>query len=291
MSRAHRRRTLAVVGAVEFAVAWYYGLWLVVLALSSAAAVLARQRFVARRGLPARLAAWAAHAPCGPSTPVALEHAMAVDLAAVSEGHLDSLERAQAVLAHTVEDPWRRALGEERLTRAQRLVGEGALVGVHPRVESPVAALRRAGAAVALIVLVAAGTLSQSQWWLVPMAVVHALLAWEFFTHYERRRALPELLASRSVREPIRGLFLMREDDIARSLVTLANHDRVVIQRARRLLERRDQHRHARRRLAEAERLVVHRGASAPGATLVAWLMAIAVPATSTATSPGWGSW
>jgi hypothetical protein len=292
VSGARRPVALAVAGAgVVFAVAWSFGLWLIVLTLSSLAAVLARQRLHARRGLPARLAAWAAHAPRGPSTPIALEHAMAVDLAAVSQGHLDSLERAQAVLTHTAEDPWRRALGEERLATAHRLVVDGALVGVHCQRESPVAGLRRAGAAVALIVLLAGATLSQSRWWLVPMAVVHALVAWEGVALYERRWALPELLASGSVRDPIQGLFVMPEEDVARSLVALAHHDQVVIQRARCLLERCGDHPHARRRLAEAERLLVHGGGTAPGARLGAWLVVVALPLTAATTAPSWGIW
>ena len=292
MSGARRRGALAATGgAVVFAVAWSFGLWLIVFALSSLAAGLARQRLLARRGLPVRLAVWAAHAPWGLSTPVALEHAMAVDLASVSRGHLDSLERAQAVLVRTAEDPWRRALGEQRLARAHRLVADGSLVGVHCRHESPVARLRRTGAAVALIVLVAAGTLSQSRWWLVPMAVVHALLTLELVALHERRWALPELLALGSVSDPVEGLFVMPEEDVARSLVALANHDPVVIQRARRLLERSQEHPHARRRLAAAERLLVHGGRTAPGAGSAAWLVAVAVSAIAATTAPSWGIW
>jgi hypothetical protein len=133
MGRAHRRGSIAILAAAAlFAVAWSLELWLIVLALCGAAAVLARHRVLARRGLPARLAAWAAHAPSGPSPPLALEHAMAVDLAAVSRGYLDCLERAHAVLADRVDDRWRCALGAERLARAQRLGGDDELGGNTP---------------------------------------------------------------------------------------------------------------------------------------------------------------
>ena len=146
MSRPRPRGSVAAATAgVLFAIALSLELWLILLAISSLTAVLVRQRLLARRGLPARLAGWAAHAPCGPSPPVALERAMAVDLAAVSGGHLDLLERAQLVVADSVDDPWRRALGEERLGRAHRLVAERALVGIAPRRE-PAAAWRTARA-------------------------------------------------------------------------------------------------------------------------------------------------
>lgn len=55
---------------------------------------------------------------------------IAVDLAVISEGHLDRLDRAQVVLRESVDDPWRRALADERLTRARNLVEGGRLVGV-----------------------------------------------------------------------------------------------------------------------------------------------------------------
>lgn len=193
------------------------------------------------------------------------------------------------MLADSVDDPWRRALGEERLGRAHRLVSERALVGIAPRRESAGAWLHRSGAVVALIGLVAVGTFSQCRWWLVPTALVHAHLAVQCATLYERRRALPELLASRSLRDPIRGLFVMPEEDVARSLVILANNDRAVIRRARFLLGRADQHPHAGQRLAAAERLLVHGRGSIPGARLGWWLVAVTVPATAATTSPWWG--
>ncbi len=43
------------------------------------------------------------------------------------------------------------------------------------------------------------------------MAVAGALFTLECVALYERRWALPELLASRSVQDPIRGLFVMPE--------------------------------------------------------------------------------
>jgi predicted small integral membrane protein len=265
MGRAHRRAWVGVVAAAAlFAVACSLGLWLIVLALCGAAAVLARHRVLARRGLPARLAAWAAHAPCGPSPPRALEHALAVDLAAVSRGYLDCLDRAGAVLADRVDDRWRCALGTERLARAQRLVADGALVGISPRREPRGGRLRCSVAAGATIVLLALGNLSQSRWWLLPLAVTYALLATGCAALYERRRALPEVLASRAVSDPIDGVFVMPEPDVVRSLVVLADNDRVVVQRARCLLERAGQHPHACRRLVHAERLLARRAGPPP---------------------------
>ena len=265
MGRAHRRGWIGVVAAAAlFAVACSLGLWLIVLALCGAAAVLVRHRVLARRGLPARLAAWAAHAPCGPSPPLALEHAMAVDLAAVSRGYLDCLDRAVAVLADRVDDRWRCALGGERLARAQRLVADGELVGINPRSEPRRARLRCSAAAGATMVLLAVGTLSQSRWWLLPLAGTYALLALESAALHERRRALPELLASRSVCDPIHGIFVMPEPEVVRSLVVLANNDPVVVQRARCLLERAGQHPYACRRLVHAERLLARRAGSLP---------------------------
>jgi hypothetical protein len=255
--RAHRRGSIAILAAAAlFAVAWSLELWLIVLTLCGAAAVLARQLVLARRRLPARLAAWAAHAPCGPSPPLALEHALAVDLATVSQGYLDSLERAHALLADRVDDRWRCALAAERLGRAQRLVVEGALVGIEPRRESRGVRLRCSAAAALTVVWVVLGTLTTSRWWLVPMAVTYALLTSEGAALYHRGRALPELLAARSSCDPVDGIFVMPEADVVRSLVVLANHDWVVVRRARCLLERAGRHPLACRRLVHAERLL-----------------------------------
>jgi hypothetical protein len=287
--RARRRGVIAVVaGAVLFVVAGSMGLWLIVLMLCSVAASVTRHRLLARRGLPARLAAWAVHAPCGPSTPAALEHAIAVDLAAISRGHMDVLERAQVALGDAVDDPWRRGLGEERLAAARRLVADGRLVGITPRRQSGAARLRRSAVAVAMIVVLAVGALSQSRWWLVPMAVAGALFTLECVGLYEQRRGLPELLASRSVRDSIQALFVMPEPAVARSLVVLANNDAVVIRRARSLLEGDGQHAHARRRLLEAERLLVGGNRASPGNVLGGWMLAVTLPATATTTSPWW---
>ncbi len=288
MSRTRCRHAVTIAfGAALLAVAWSLGVWLVVLTLCSAGAVLTRQRLLARRGLPVRLAAWAVYAPCGPRPPVALEHALAADLAAVSQGHLESLQRAQAVLAESVDDPWHRALGEERLAAAHDLVTTGALVGIRRR-DSARGRLRGFGAPVALILLLAAGAMSQALWWLFPIGLVHALLSLECVALYERRRALPELLASLALPDPIRGLFIMREEDVARSLVALANRDPVVIHRARCLLASTGQQPHARRRLEAAERLLRLDGGTRPGATLAVWLATSALLVLGT-TSRSWG--
>ncbi len=258
MSTARRRGTVAVGGgATVFAIAGWFGLWLIVLALVSAATVLFRRRLVTRRGLPARVAAFALHAPCGPSTPAALEHALAVDLAATCDGRLDCLERAQVVVAEGVDDPWRRALGQERLGRAHCLLTNGALPGVTVRRESNFAWLRRAAAAAALTGLLAVGTLSHSRWWLVPIAVVNAGLALECVLLVERRRTLPQRLASCSLRDPICGLFVMPEREVVHGLVVLANRDPAIIEAALRLLENAEPDIRARSRLMHAERLLV----------------------------------
>ena len=215
------------------------------------------------------MASWALHASCGPSTPSALEHVLAVDLAATCEGRLDCLERAQAVVASGVDDPWRRALGEERLARAHCLVANDALPGVTVRRESSVAWLRRAAAGAALTVLLALAVLSQSRWWLLPVAVINAGLALECVLLVERRRTLPELLASQSLRDPIRGLFVMPERDVVRSLLVLADGDPAILEWALRLLEDADPPAHARRRLVRAERLLVEGNEAAKGGTRV----------------------
>ena len=163
-----------------FAVAWAFGLWLIVLGSFSAGVILIRQQVLARRQVPTRLAAWALHAPRGLSPPPALEHAITVDLAAVSQGHLDSLDRAQAVVANSVDDPWRRALAAERLAGARHVIAGDGLVGIKRRQDTPAARVRPSAGAVALMALLAVGTISQSRWWLIPLAVVNALLTLEF---------------------------------------------------------------------------------------------------------------
>ena len=247
----------AATSALALAAAWALGLSLIVLGMSSAAVVLARQRLLARRRLPVRLVAWALHAPRGPSPPMALEHAIAVDLAVVSEGYLDRLSRAEVVVGDCVDDPWRRALAVERLTMAQNLIESGRLVGVRPRRESSSDRLRRSAAAVVMIVLLALGNMTQSRWWLLPLAAVHALLSLECLYLYECRRGIPQLLASTSLQDPIEGLFVMPEQEVAHSLVVLAGKDQVVIQRALCLLQQGQavEDAHARLRLLHAESL------------------------------------
>lgn len=253
--RGHWRWVRGSLSALAVAVAWALGLWLIVLGMFSAVVVLARQRFLARHRLPVRLVAWALHAPHGLSPPVALEHAIAVDLAVVSEGHLDRLDRAQLVLEDRVDDPWRRALAAERLTRAQNLIESDRLVGVRVRRQTSAARLRRSAAAIVMIVLVALGNLTQSRWWLFPLAAVHALLTLECLDLYECRRGIPELLAARSLQDPIEGPFVMPEHEVARSLVVLAGNDQRIIQRALGLLRHKEalEHPQAHRRLVHAE--------------------------------------
>ena len=209
----------------------------------------------------------------------------------MSQGQLDSLDRAQLIVADSVEDPWRRALAGERLARAEGLVAEGGLIGVSPRREKPIAALRRAAGTIVLIVLLALGFLTQSRWWLIPLAVVHALLTLKLVDLHERRRALPNLLASRSVHDPVQGLFIMLEHDVARSLVVLARNDRLVIHRARSIVEASRDDSYARERLLEAERLAVGMKARpAGGNELGVWLLAILASAMvpGAATIPRW---
>lgn len=256
MRRRERRRwATGSLLALAMAASWALGLWLIVLGLFSVIVVLARQRFLSRHRLPIRLIAWALHAPHGPSPPVAIEHAIAVDLAVISEGHLDRLDRAQVVLGDAVDDPWRRALADERLTMARNLVESGRLVGVKPHHETSADRFRRSAAAVIMIVLLALGNLTQSRWWLLPLAVVHALLTLECVHLYECRRGIPKLLASSSLQDPIEGPFVMPEREVARSLVVLAGNDQRIIRRALDLLHPEEslEHPQARGRLVHAE--------------------------------------
>ena len=294
--RARRERTVSafwrrfrmgvLLYAVVLAVASVFGVWLFVLGLGSAGVALVRHRILARRQLPARLAAWAVHAPRGLSPPVALEHVIAVDLAAVSQGQVDCIHRAQSVVAGSIDDPWRRALANERLARAHDLVVRGGVVGVSARHETPPVRLRHSAGMVLLTVFLALGIITQSRWWLIPLAVVGTLLTVEIVDFYERRRALPELLASRSVQDPVQGLFVMFEHDVARSLVGLARNDRMVIHRARCVVEASSERAHAHQRLIEAERLVAN--AAAPQRRRGLWLGAFLAPAAATPTVPRW---
>ena len=289
MSGSLRRFRVGVVFyAALVALAWVFGLWLFVLGLASAGAVVVRHRILTLRQLPARVAAWALHAPRGLSPPAALEHAIAVDLAAVSQGQLDCLDRAQTVVAENVDDPWRRELAAERLARAHDLIAGGDIVGVTARQETPRVRLRDPAGVVMLIVLLALGNLTQSRWWLIPLGVVSVLLAVELVDLYERRRALPGLLASRSVQDPVQGPFVMFEHDVARSLVVLARDDRLVIERARCLVNRTTEHAYAYQRLMEADRLLLGTAARRSGSGLSTWLLVVLAPAAAASAVPWW---
>ena len=106
-----------------------------------------------------------------------------------------------------------------------------------------------------MLVLLALGNMTQSRWWLLPLAAVHALLTLECLHLYECRRGIPELLAASSLQDPIQGLFVMPEQAVAHSLVVLAGKEPVVIQRALCLLQQAQavEDAHARLRLLHAE--------------------------------------
>ncbi len=89
------------------------------------------------------------------------------------------------------------------------------------------------------------------------MAAANALVCLEGAIYFEWRRALPELLASHSLGEPIRRVFVMPEQHVARSLVVLASGDPLILQRALRLLESAHAPAPAARRLVDAELMLV----------------------------------
>lgn len=247
----------APTAAATLALALAFELWLVVLAMFSGAAVLVRYHVLARRRVPPRLTAWAMHAPLGRCLPEALEHAIAVDLAVLCWGHIDCLARARTIVEDGVDDPWRRELATERLQRAQDLLADGCLVGVSPRLETPMHRLRRSAGAIVMMVLIALGSMTQSRWWLLPLGVVCSLLPLELIELHERQQMLPSLLADRSLQDPVRGRFVMPEQEVVRSLVELAGCDESLIRRAVTLLQGSENHsdEHALTRLATAGRL------------------------------------
>lgn len=272
MNSAQKPRWVGgIAGGLVLAGAWILGLWLVVIALFCAGVVFGRQRARKRTRTPARLAAWAVHAPHGTSPPAALEHAIAVDIAVVCWGHVECLHRARLAVEDQVDDPWRRALASERLANAYDLLASGCLAGVGAQVETGAARLRRSAVAMAMTVLVALGSFTQSRWWLLPLAVVSALLTLEFADLAERRRLLPGLLASEALQDPARGSFVMLETHVVRSIAALAGNDRLVLRRAQVLLEGVLEgvdvtaHDYARQRLVHAEALIPEEGSCRRG--------------------------
>jgi len=118
---------LTSLGVAAFAAAWHFGLWMVVAAGLSAAGTLVHGDVSHRWWLESRLAAWALHAPHGRCPPQGLEGAISPDLAAISGGDLDVIDRGQRLVEADSRDPWQRAMASERLTAAADLVRAGAV--------------------------------------------------------------------------------------------------------------------------------------------------------------------
>ena len=82
--------------------------------------------------------------------------------------------------------------------------------------------------------------------------------------------------------------FVVFEHDVARSLAVLARDDRLVIARARCLVEATSERAYAHQRLMEADRLLLGTGSGRPGSGLSTWLLGVLAPATAVPTVPWW---
>lgn len=91
-----------------------------------------------------------------------------------------------------------------------------------------------------MIVVISLGSSAQSRWWLLALGGASVLLTLEFAELYERRRALPGLLAARSLEDPARRPFVMPEHHVACSIAVLAGNDGSMIRRALCLLKEAD---------------------------------------------------
>ena len=153
------------------------GLWLIVLGVVAAVAVLIRRELQDRRGwLPALLAVRAVSRPARPSGDAAFE-ASAAELAVLARGRRDVLERA-AALANEEADVERWGRSIDGIVVAADLLEHGAVPGVpsgHPR--NPGHLVFWLAAVLACLV---GATLTSSAWWLAALVVTYtaAVLAW-----------------------------------------------------------------------------------------------------------------
>lgn len=167
---------LTSLGVAAFAAAWHFGLWMVVAAGLSAAGTLVHGDVSHRWWLESRLAAWALHAPHGRCPPQGLEGAISPDLAAISGGDLDVIDRGQRLVEADSRDPWQRAMASERLTAAADLVRAGAVPPTRGHQRGLGFATTAATAGVAVVLVISHPT--RQEWFVVflrPLSWLSAL--------------------------------------------------------------------------------------------------------------------
>lgn len=133
MRRRHSIADLSVaaIAATVFGVAWFAGLWLVVITMVTVAAVTLVLERRHHRRLPVQLATVALHVPNGLTGRDQFERVLCARIAATSRGSAAVLARA-VTAAERIDDPWRRVLALERLSQASVLLETGGLPGTTP---------------------------------------------------------------------------------------------------------------------------------------------------------------
>ncbi|MEW6476469.1 MAG: hypothetical protein AB1679_29775 [Actinomycetota bacterium] len=232
--RLRRRRILPwMLAAAVMALAWVLQLWLLVLlGVTGTIALLRFRRWHRRTALPAVVAGTAAARPPGATATIAVEEWAATWLAVTSGGHPERLRQAAQLVARREQDPWAAHVAITRLEGAETALRQGRILGLSPPRARITPRWR-----VALWTVLAAGLLALAHahgtWWLLPCsgALAGAALS---LTELEESRVAPRLLATEALTGPSR--WDDREAS-ALQLSLLAEGDRHVVRRARRLVE------------------------------------------------------
>lgn len=220
---------LTSLGVAAFAAAWHFGLWMVVAAGLSAGGTLVHGDVSHRWWLESRLAAWALHAPHGRCPPQGLEGAISPDLAAISGGDLDVIDRGQRLVEADSRDPWQRAMASERLTAAADLVRAGAVPPTRGHQRGLGFATTAATAGVAVVLVISHPT--RQEWFVVFLspALVALCIVWR--NQYRRRVLRPSLIVQAVGVVPVVPMQVP-EAGVGAILITLAEGDARLLQHA-----------------------------------------------------------
>jgi hypothetical protein len=231
-----RRSLYVAAGALGCLLGWFADLYVVALAVPAvalAAGVCHRWRAEARAY---RAASWALHSPHETAEPSDFEHLIAADLAAQAYGDRKLLARVKAHVEIVTDDPWVRALAAERLDKAASL-SKGVLLP-RPRILSSMTGRWPYVFATSIaltVVLFMMATNGVGRWHVLASVVMLLVLIGLIQT--QRRNVLHSLLFDVAVAEPIGGRRTVTEEAREMWVVTIANSDPAILQRAMALLE------------------------------------------------------
>lgn len=265
--------------AAVFAVAWQFGLWLVVVPMAATGIALIVSEQLGERVLAQRAAALALYLPEGESEASDLEPVVAADLAASAVSDPELLDHTATRAEQTIVDPWLRALATERLQLARDLAVGGDLPAP-PRVLNVLATRSVRLTALVATFTVALGAATTGNHLLLVVFTLSVAAVGIGHGEARRRRRLPPVLCEEAATPPPQGLVLIPEFSVVAALASLTSSRRRVLARAVSLVSAR---RDTRGEVAvQRLKLATRRAPNRPQPTLTQDVLAWAVTAAAT---------